>query len=248
MKILIVYGGGNIFGSLSYNLNNKLNKAHKTEIWNEKIDVSALKILRYRIRKFGFLRGISQFIYKLIDYYFLRNNLRKKIEKKLPDFKKRFCKGLNERRTLEMLKENDFDLIIAIATSILKEECLSIPKYGFINIHPGILPQYRGIGNFWALHNKDFRNIGCTMHWMTKDIDKGEIISKVFINPENKSIWDINYESMLKGTNEIAKAINEGSIHKPYQSENGIEKYYSWNGIFEYITYLRIRFFYKDGF
>jgi hypothetical protein len=45
-----------------------------------------------------------------------------------------------------------------------------------LNIHPGILPYYKGVGNPEAWLRGDFGRMGVTIHRMTQRIDDGPII------------------------------------------------------------------------
>lgn len=70
------------------------------------------------------------------------------------------------------------DLIILTAYSqILKKDILEIPKYGCLNIHPSILPKYRGPSPIQtAILNGD-KKTGITIYLMDEKIDHGKIIS-----------------------------------------------------------------------
>lgn len=47
-----------------------------------------------------------------------------------------------------------------------------------INIHPSLLPKYKGLHTHRrALDNKDERH-GCTVHWVSEGVDDGEIIAQ----------------------------------------------------------------------
>jgi methionyl-tRNA formyltransferase len=53
---------------------------------------------------------------------------------------------------------------------------LSLPQYGFINLHGGILPKYKGPDPiFWQMKNGE-QNGGITAHVMTEEIDAGPIL------------------------------------------------------------------------
>ena len=57
----------------------------------------------------------------------------------------------------------------------LSKDFLAIASNGIINIHPGILPDYRGCSCVeWALLNNDM--IGNTAHFMDLNYDTGPII------------------------------------------------------------------------
>jgi methionyl-tRNA formyltransferase len=53
---------------------------------------------------------------------------------------------------------------------------LRIPRLGIINIHPSLLPKYRGPFPIpWAIRNGD-AHVGVTLHWMDVDFDTGAIL------------------------------------------------------------------------
>lgn len=78
------------------------------------------------------------------------------------------------------LREIQPDLIYVWSyPMILPEEIIKIPKYGCINVHLGLLPEYRGVnGVRWALLNGEEKT-GVTIHFMDSGIDSGKIISRV---------------------------------------------------------------------
>lgn len=58
----------------------------------------------------------------------------------------------------------------------IPEPVLTIPKYGFVNFHPSILPQYRGPDPlFWQIKN-GVTETGITAHKVDKNFDSGPII------------------------------------------------------------------------
>jgi methionyl-tRNA formyltransferase len=71
------------------------------------------------------------------------------------------------------------ELIVANSYSmLLREEILAVPRYGAVNVHGALLPQYRGCNPIqWALLN-DESETGVTMHYMTPEFDAGDIIAQ----------------------------------------------------------------------
>ena len=56
-----------------------------------------------------------------------------------------------------------------------------------INIHPSLLPKFKGLNTFErALKNKE-KKTGCTVHYVDEKLDNGKIIVKkiFFINPKD---------------------------------------------------------------
>ena len=80
-----------------------------------------------------------------------------------------------------MNKKNDIkiDIIFCIgSTQILPQSILKLPKNGIVNIHPSLLPKYRGRYSLvHAIFNGE-KITGATAHFISDKIDNGEIILK----------------------------------------------------------------------
>ena len=79
-------------------------------------------------------------------------------------------------------KLTDFkpDLVVSIRFGqIFQASTISISRLGVINLHSGLLPDYKGVmASFWSLLN-GASELGTTLHWITDNkIDSGEIISR----------------------------------------------------------------------
>lgn len=79
------------------------------------------------------------------------------------------------------------DLIVTIAYGeILRDEVLSLPPRGAVNIHASLLPSYRGAAPIqWALLRGETVT-GVTAQWMARELDAGDIILQrsLAIGPE----------------------------------------------------------------
>lgn len=83
---------------------------------------------------------------------------------------------LNDKQLLQYLSWMKPDIFVVVAYKILPEKLLSIPKYGAINLHPSLLPKYRGAAPIqWALINGDSQTAVTTISLSGK-IDAGEIL------------------------------------------------------------------------
>jgi methionyl-tRNA formyltransferase len=78
----------------------------------------------------------------------------------------------NYQSFVEELRSLKPDLMLAHSCSMfLRPELLAIPSHGGVNIHGGLLPQYRGANPIrWALLNEETET-GVTMHAMTAACD-----------------------------------------------------------------------------
>ena len=71
------------------------------------------------------------------------------------------------------------DLIVVVAYGkILPENILNIPKYGCVNVHASLLPQYRGAAPIqWAIIDGQ-KKTGITTMFMDKGMDTGDMLLK----------------------------------------------------------------------
>lgn len=96
---------------------------------------------------------------------------------------------------LNRIKKNKPEVIFCIGgTQMIPQQVLDIPKMGCLNIHPALLPKYRGrYSTVHALFNGE-KYIGVTAHWMDDGIDSGPILFqtkfKVADSDTAKTIYD----------------------------------------------------------
>jgi methionyl-tRNA formyltransferase len=78
---------------------------------------------------------------------------------------------------LEILKKLNPDCIVVVAYGkLLPKEILTLPRYGCVNIHASLLPQYRGAAPIqWAVLNGD-KKTGVTTMQMDEGMDTGDIL------------------------------------------------------------------------
>ena len=105
-----------------------------------------------------------------------------KIKKKIFDFKK---KHIDEKKILFELKKNRIDLIcLAGFMKILSKTFINNFNGKILNIHPSLLPKFKGLNTHErAIRNKE-KYSGCTVHFVNSKLDSGKIIlqDKVRIN------------------------------------------------------------------
>ena len=75
------------------------------------------------------------------------------------------------------------DLLVSSAYArIVPEAVLAIPTIGAINVHPSLLPEYRGVlAVLWALYEGRTK-VGVTIHQMTVPVDTGPIVAQASLD------------------------------------------------------------------
>ncbi len=84
---------------------------------------------------------------------------------------------LSEKGFLDILRQEEVELIVVVAYGqILTAEILQIPTFGAINVHPSLLPKYRGAAPIqWTIMN-DEPVTGVTIIKMNEKMDAGPIL------------------------------------------------------------------------
>lgn len=125
----------------------------------------------------------------------------------------------------EELEKLDIDLIVTCAYGqIIPKEVLDMPKYGCVNVHASILPNYRGSAPIqWALFNGD-KNTGVTIMYMDEGMDTGDIIDirKLEITPTD-NVGTLHDKLSILGKDlllEVLPKILKGNVKRIKQGNN----------------------------
>lgn len=105
---------------------------------------------------------------------------------------------INATENQDIIRKQQPDiLVVCHFKQVLKKNIIEIPKYGCINLHPSLLPNYRGLSpQHWPIINGE-NETGITVHFINEGIDKGDIITqhKVAIQPD-MYVFDLQVEMM----------------------------------------------------
>ena len=97
-----------------------------------------------------------------------------KIKKKTYNFKN---KSASEKLILNDLKTNEIKLIcLAGFMKILSKNFIKKFEGKILNIHPSLLPKYKGLNTHARVINNKEKYSGCTVHYVNSKLDAGKII------------------------------------------------------------------------
>jgi len=103
----------------------------------------------------------------------------------------------------------DDDLPIGFGTSYVTASTLGRIKRGFLNLHTGWLPEYRGVkSEFWVLYHADHARAGWTLHYMTPQLDAGDIVLRRAIEVDNPSPARLRSRLVLDAAPALAEFIH----------------------------------------
>lgn len=122
------------------------------------------------------------------------------------------------------IKALEPDLVCVVSYGvILPKSFLKIPKCGCINVHPSMLPKYRGSAPIqWAILNGDEKT-GVTIMYLDAGMDSGDIIkqTEVDIDPDETTgeLWNRLSALGAEMLTSVVKDISNGKIERTPQPE-----------------------------
>ena len=137
-------------------------------------------------------------------YYAKKYNIKKKI------FNFKNYRN-DEKKILSYVKKNKIELIcLAGFMKILSKNFISKYKGKILNIHPSLLPKYKGLNTHdRVLQNKE-KYSGCTVHLVNSKLDSGKIIMQKKIKVLRKD----NFKSLSKRVLKIEHILYPKAILK----------------------------------
>lgn len=156
-------------------------------------------------RKRRLLRAIKS-VYLGRFYYSGNFFLKKfKINRIIKKYESKFVCTQNINSSLEvtkLLRNSNASIALVIGGKILSIETIQSFGGKWVNLHGGILPDYRGLDSeYWACRNCDFDKIGFTLHLLTEEIDKGQILMRqhLMIGNTNQSLLKVQKSNSRNG-------------------------------------------------
>ena len=118
--------------------------------------------------------------------------------------------NIKDSKLFEKINNFELDIIISIYyRHLIPEKILNISKLGGVNLHPSLLPKYRGAFSCpWAIINGE-NTTGITYHYMNKKFDDGNIILQKSVKITKKETAFSLYNKLVKiGANNFNRMFN----------------------------------------
>ena len=120
-----------------------------------------------------------------------------------------------ENRLLNDLKKYKISLIcLAGYMKILSKKFLRNFGKKVVNIHPSLLPKFKGLNTFSRILQNNEKKTGCTVHYVNEKLDNGKIISQRSFFIENLD----NEENLKSKTQKLEYSIFPESIIKIFRN------------------------------
>jgi methionyl-tRNA formyltransferase len=185
--------------------------------------------------RFGFLRGALA----LIGRCGLRYALYLWCATTLADLARRdprvphyTTRDLNSPAGLEFLERCAPDLLVsAFFDQRLGAPTLAVPKLGAVNIHPSLLPEFRGVDPVVRARLARASSLGVTVHWMTPGLDEGAVLAQRTVALEDKaSVFEATAALFSEGAELLARSLERIARHDAGLAQRSPGSYQSWPG------------------
>ena len=120
------------------------------------------------------------------------------IETFVPHIEQNQDNSVFEEKTLHVLKEKNIDIIcLAGFMKILSDNFIKSFSKPILNIHPSLLPSFRGLNTYQRALNAGSLIHGATVHQITKDVDQGPILGQVIMRIAENTTAEKMEEDLL---------------------------------------------------
>lgn len=132
-----------------------------------------------------------------------------------------------DEKDVEAFKAHDLDVaVVAAYGMLLPQAILDAPKHGCINIHPSLLPRWRGPSPIqYAIWKGDVET-GVTVMGLVKEMDAGPILAQEKVDIADRNFTEMNDVLWQKGIQNLMNVLNDlknmGSLNPTPQNEDGV--------------------------
>lgn len=145
-----------------------------------------------------------------------------------------FCKKRNVKYSLEKINKENLpftpDLIVSLYYRyIIQTDVIEICNNKIFNLHPSLLPKYRGCGSLtWAMIEKE-EYAGYTYHYIIDKVDAGNIILQKQIRIEDFDTQVTLYHRIMfeaiKDFESVLELISNNYLGSPQETGKGLKSY-----------------------
>ncbi len=122
-----------------------------------------------------------------------------------------FCDQL-----LQYLRDNQIDYVISFFTKLFVGELVSAYRDRIINLHPSLLPSFKGLDGFGDTLHYGARYMGTTIHFIDEQMDEGKIIMQTMfpldVNQTETALRHHIFQQQCKSLLQVIKWLSENRV------------------------------------
>lgn len=142
-------------------------------------------------------------------------------------------RDINTTEGIDFISEKKPNLILcAHFNQLIKEPILNLENVECLNIHPSLLPNYKGVDPVFFAMRDNVNKLGVTVHRMNNQFDSGEILIQSEMKlDKSKSLLFNNCELFTEGAKLAMNWMRDNQLHSTNRIDNSVIKdkhYDSW--------------------
>jgi methionyl-tRNA formyltransferase len=139
-------------------------------------------------------------------------------------------RDVNDPQGIRFLQDCAPDLLVsAFFDQRLQQHALGIPRLGCINIHPSLLPAFKGVDPVLQARLQGAPRIGVTVHRMVPELDAGAVVAqRALITPKTASIFETTALLFREGAELLVLALERIERGAAGIEQRGQGNYQSW--------------------
>lgn len=139
-------------------------------------------------------------------------------------------RDINSQAGLQFLLRCSPDLLVsAFFDQRLGAAALAVPTLGCVNIHPSLLPEFRGVDPVLQACLARVDSLGVTVHWMTPALDEGSILAQQTVAvPARASLFQMTMALFAEGAELLTTNLDRIARHEAGASQRSRGSYQSW--------------------
>ena len=122
---------------------------------------------------------------------------------------KSFLRAEQKKLAKILINKNIKFICLAGFMKILSPYFINFFKNRIINIHPSLLPKYKGLNTHYRALKANEKFSGCTIHFVSKKLDSGKIIAKKKVKILKKDTQNKLEKRILKEENKLYPIVLE---------------------------------------
>lgn len=129
---------------------------------------------------------------------------------------------VNSSAALAFIAKFSPDLIVSVSCpQMIKTKILSLARFGGINIHSSLLPDYAGLAPYYWVLSKGEKSTGTSIHYMSQKFDEGNLLvqKKLNIDP-GESAFNLFYRLSMLGCLGLVEAVDKALSGDPGQKQD----------------------------
>jgi methionyl-tRNA formyltransferase len=136
----------------------------------------------------------------------------------------------NSESTLTALRNFAPDIIVSMGMQRLRDPLLGVPEMGVLNVHLGLLPDYRGLGCYIRPIADGVYRTGATVHYVMNDeFDAGAVLGRAWYPVEMcDSAQMLHFKNSILGGRLLGKVLAELQDGNLEAATQGKGNYYSF--------------------